>query len=185
MRITVTDLRGFRVFADRFEKIISIVDPGLKLSFQQGDHCIVRCDDISTDTVVSPDGITLSGYVIPQEHHVQEILSYSANFKNDDKILIHCHAGISRSTAAAILVLCQHGMSPKEALKQIQEERPILWPNDRFIVFGDKILGLQGELTKTVSEWKAEETGTVINLTHTKVAQEDIDEMQSFKDLFD
>lgn len=184
MNITISNLIGFFEKAKTFDKVISLVDPGIEIQ-TLSNHCIIRCDDISSDVVSSPEGITISGYTIPQPHHVEEFLKFSSRFTEDEKIFIHCHAGISRSTAAAILVLCQHGFTPENSITKIESIRPILWPNDRIIRFGDQILGLDGALEKAVIDWKAKTTGVLLNLAHVKISQDDIDEMQSYKDLFD
>ena len=64
-------------------------------------------------------------------------------------LLIHCHAGISRSTAAMLMILAQ--AQPRESEDAIADRlmriRPQAWPNSRMIAFADELLGRDGRLT--------------------------------------
>ena len=84
--------------------------------------------------------------VFVTEHHIQDILEFTAQLQADNHLLIHCHAGISRSTAVACGVLCQHGLNPKEAVNTVFTLRSQALPNPRIIVLFDKLLSLEGEL---------------------------------------
>jgi len=96
--------------------------------------------------------------VLPQAHHVEEILAFGANFQRDlaargeGHLLIHCHAGISRSTAAMTTLLVQ--ADPEATEERIFERlvaiRPKAWPNSRMIGFADDLLGLGGRLTEAL-----------------------------------
>ena len=63
-------------------------------------------------------------------------------------LLVHCHAGISRSTAAMATLLARHTPVGEEdgIFQRIREIRPIAWPNSRMIGFADDILGRGGRL---------------------------------------
>jgi predicted protein tyrosine phosphatase len=68
-------------------------------------------------------------------------------------LLIHCHAGVSRSTAAAALILAQArpDRAAREALEAVAQLRPRAWPNLRILEFGDALLGRNGELVAAVA----------------------------------
>jgi predicted protein tyrosine phosphatase len=63
-------------------------------------------------------------------------------------LLVHCHAGVSRSTAAAILIVVQARphRPAVEAVRAVTASRPRAWPNLRLIELGDELLGRRGEL---------------------------------------
>jgi predicted protein tyrosine phosphatase len=63
-------------------------------------------------------------------------------------LLVHCHAGVSRSTAATALILAQmHPERPaREVLDAVAQMRPRAWPNLRMLEFGDDLLGRNGEI---------------------------------------
>jgi len=68
-------------------------------------------------------------------------------------LLVHCHAGISRSTASMILIVAQaRPQVPAEAIVQeIFRMRPKAWPNLRIIEMGDAMLGRGGTLVAAVT----------------------------------
>jgi predicted protein tyrosine phosphatase len=68
-------------------------------------------------------------------------------------LLVHCHAGVSRSTAAATLILAQAAPErpAAEALGAVVRMRPRAWPNLRILEFGDELLGRNGELVAAVA----------------------------------
>jgi predicted protein tyrosine phosphatase len=63
-------------------------------------------------------------------------------------LLVHCRAGVSRSTAAAALILMQAHpeMSASVALDAVAAIRPRAWPNLLILEFGDALLGRNGEI---------------------------------------
>jgi predicted protein tyrosine phosphatase len=63
-------------------------------------------------------------------------------------LLVHCHMGISRSTASMALILAQArpDRPAHEALAEVRRIRPRIWPNLRVIELGDELLGRGGEL---------------------------------------
>jgi predicted protein tyrosine phosphatase len=95
------------------------------------------------------------GIELPQARHVEEILAFGNTFQRDlaarreAHLLIHCHAGISRSTAAMTALLMQ--ADPEETEERIFERlvaiRPKAWPNSLMIGFADNLLGRGGRLT--------------------------------------
>ena len=67
-------------------------------------------------------------------------------------LLVHCHAGVSRSTAAAILLFARRepARSAQNVVGQVIRARPRAWPNLRMIEMGDELLGRDGEIVASV-----------------------------------
>ena len=86
---------------------------------------------------------------------IQDILNFTKNLGEQDKILIHCHAGLCRSTAVALLVMLQHGMTEKNALEHLISIRPKAWPNRLVLRLGDALLGTGS--VHIVNEWMGKE----------------------------
>ncbi|MDM8559620.1 hypothetical protein [Candidatus Parabeggiatoa sp. HSG14] len=84
--------------------------------------------------------------ILANPQHIQDILEFTALLQSTDKLLVHCHAGVSRSTAVACGVLCQHGLTPIEAVKHVVSIRPQAFPNRLILRLFDEILGLKGDL---------------------------------------
>lgn len=62
-------------------------------------------------------------------------------------VIIHCQQGVSRSTAAAMILLYRHGLL-NEAIDSgsLFELRPIFWPNSRLLTLADDLLKANGNL---------------------------------------
>jgi predicted protein tyrosine phosphatase len=75
------------------------------------------------------------------------------NDRAGSHLLVHCHAGVSRSTAAAALIMVQmHPDRPaRVALDTVVRMRPRAWPNLRMLEFGDALLGRNGEIVAAAS----------------------------------
>lgn len=98
------------------------------------------------------------GLVLPQREHVQAILSFgqrslSANSQRKEAhLLVHCHAGVSRSTAAIAILLAQSDPALEEdpLFAQVLALRPQAWPNSLMIGLADELLERGGRLSKAL-----------------------------------
>jgi predicted protein tyrosine phosphatase len=90
------------------------------------------------------------GMYAPSREDVERLLVFGREIGEPagSHFLIHCHAGVSRSTAATALILAQaHPDRPaSEALDAVVRMRPRAWPNLRMLEFGDALLGRDGEI---------------------------------------
>jgi predicted protein tyrosine phosphatase len=95
------------------------------------------------------------GVQLPRPKHIEDILAFGRALERDRierpqaHLLIHCHAGISRSTAAMTMLLAQaHPEEPEEAIfERLVGIRPKAWPNSLMIGFADDQLARGGRLT--------------------------------------
>ena len=103
------------------------------------------------------------GLVLPEPEHVEQILAFNAELEADvdergeGHLLVHCHMGISRSTAAMTTLLAQAypDESAESLVARLEAIRPQSWPNLRMIGFADTMLGRGGELSEAVSRLHA------------------------------
>ena len=95
------------------------------------------------------------GWVAPERWDVELLLAFARDLaiSPETHLLVHCHAGVSRSTAAAVLVLAQTfpERSADQALEAVVRLRPRAWPNLRMLELGDEILGRQGEIVEAAA----------------------------------
>ncbi|MGO9418328.1 tyrosine phosphatase family protein [Roseiarcus sp.] len=91
--------------------------------------------------------------VLPEMSDVETILAFARDAGDMRHLLIHCHMGISRSTAAMLMVLAQTFPGELEValVDRLMEIRPQSWPNSRMIEFADERLGRNGRLAAAVS----------------------------------
>lgn len=84
----------------------------------------------------------------PTKDHVIQILSWAKQIPDDAVILVHCEAGVSRSTAAAISILVQKYGTDKidDCISWILSVRPQACPNPLITKWADELLNCNGEL---------------------------------------
>ena len=131
--------------------MISLLDPDIK------DYDFIKLPIISAERNlrryyfddITPNSFWCEYYPNAKfvtAEQIQDLLEFTTVLNSTDRLLVHCHAGISRSTAVALGVLCQHGFTPNEALKLVLSIRPQALPNQHILTLFDEILGLEGEL---------------------------------------
>jgi predicted protein tyrosine phosphatase len=96
-----------------------------------------------------------SGRLAPTRDDVARLLAFGRELYDPagSHLLVHCHAGVSRSTASAALILAQaHPDRPAaDVLQEVSRMRPRAWPNLRILEFGDALLGRNGEIVAAVA----------------------------------
>ena len=128
--------------------VLSILDPDHPVpeafgTFGEHAKLELRFHDIIEDT---------PGQIPPQPTDVEAILAFGRSLQAEPAkaahLLVHCHAGISRSTASMALILAQALPEQPAAaiLGVVHAIREKAWPNLRVIEIGDAMLGRRGTL---------------------------------------
>ncbi len=128
--------------------VLSILDPEWPVpevfgQFGEHEKLELRFHDIIEPT---------RDMVLPTEDHVVQLLTFGRDLLAEPSpsahLLVHCHAGVSRSTASMALILAQAlpERPAREILREIVRIRPQAWPNLRLLEMGDTLLSRQGEL---------------------------------------
>ena len=99
---------------------------------------------IDVDDITCP----IDGYNHPCEEHVARLMRFVKNWDRSAPMVIHCYAGISRSTASAYAAAC--ALNPDRNETEIaQEMRRVsrtAMPNILIVSLADRILGRQGRM---------------------------------------
>lgn len=96
--------------------------------------------------------VALSDHTPPDELHVRELLAFAKDWNRDQPLLIHCWAGISRSTASAFSIACmlsKPGREEEIALN-MRKRAPHAQPNPRIVAFADKLLNRDGRMVDAI-----------------------------------
>ncbi len=93
-----------------------------------------------------------AGYVTPGEAHVERLINFVQNWPQSSPMLIHCWAGISRSTAAAYITLCLNNPETDEnTLAQfLRDASPSATPNRLIVHLADNMLGRNGRMIDAI-----------------------------------
>ena len=88
------------------------------------------------------------GLVLPCEDHVAELVQFALDWDREAPLLIHCWAGISRSTAAAFISLCALDPEADEVqlAQALRAASPTAYPNRRLVALGDAVLARSGRM---------------------------------------
>ncbi len=103
---------------------------------------------IGVSDIVAP----LEGHVTPGEEHVSRLLGFVRAWPREKPMVIHCWAGVSRSTAAAFISACMLQPSREEAeiAALIRRLSPTATPNARLVAVADMMLGRAGRMSAAV-----------------------------------
>ncbi|MBD8893078.1 tyrosine phosphatase family protein [Roseibium litorale] len=94
----------------------------------------------------------VEGLLPPAELHVQRLLDFVRAWDRSAPLVIHCWAGISRSTAGAYITACAlRPEADEEELAQVlRRNAPSATPNARLVAFADKLLQRNGRMIDAI-----------------------------------
>lgn len=92
------------------------------------------------------------GLTPPAEEHVRELIGFVERWDKSKPMVIHCWAGISRSTAGAYIAMCALHPERDEAglARELRDRSPSATPNIRLVRFADGILGREGRMIAAI-----------------------------------
>jgi predicted protein tyrosine phosphatase len=117
-----------------------------------------------TPTVVPADGhlrlamndITApqDGLVHPNTEHIEELIAFARAWNRQGPLVVHCWAGISRSTAAAFITLCtvNDRGSERHFAQALRAASATATPNFLMVEIADDLLGAKGRMIDAVEE---------------------------------
>jgi predicted protein tyrosine phosphatase len=110
----------------------------------EDNHLILGMDDI-------PEPV--DGYVAPDAQHVEKLIAFARGWDRSAPMVVHCYAGISRSTAGAFVAACALNPNRNE-LRIAQDLRRLsdtATPNRRIVSIADDILGRNGRMVDAIN----------------------------------
>jgi predicted protein tyrosine phosphatase len=136
--------------AARVSHVVSILDPDWPVppafgAFGEHERLELRFHD-----VIEAE----AGMILPETEHVEALLAFGRDLTPAAHLLVHCHAGVSRSTASLALIIAQTlpAMPADRVFAEVLRIRPVAWPNLRIVELGDALLGRGGALTAALRE---------------------------------
>jgi predicted protein tyrosine phosphatase len=90
---------------------------------------------------------------LPARHHVLKLLEFVHGWDRREPMLIHCYAGLSRSTAAAFIALCAiNPDAPEEVIaRALRRSSDTAVPNKLFVALADAELGREGRMSAALT----------------------------------
>src|SRR5579864_9201008 len=115
------------------------------VSVLPANHLKVSMDDITEE---------MDGFVAPSEAHIDQVLNFVRGWDQNAPLVVHCYAGISRSTASAFAAVCALNPDRDEIsiARQIRAASPIASPNRLIVTLADKALGRDGRMLRALDQ---------------------------------
>ena len=112
--------------------------------FEAERHLKLAMNDIS---------IQRDGLVLPQVDHVSALIEFVDNWDQNSPLLIHCWAGVSRSTAGVFMALCHLNpdVDEEEIAHALRAASPTASPNLRLVQLADQMLERRGRMVDAVT----------------------------------
>jgi len=109
----------------------------------ESNHLILGMDDITSE---------MDGYVTPCEEHVGRLLSFVRGWDRARPLVMHCYAGISRSTAGAYVAACALNAERSELTiaRELRGASTTATPNARLVSLADRMLGRDGRMVAAI-----------------------------------
>jgi predicted protein tyrosine phosphatase len=127
--------------------VVSLIGDEARLDRPDGiapeNHLWLRLHDISAP---------LDGYIVPGEAHVAELLDFVRRWDRRAPLVVHCFAGISRSTASAYTAVC--ALNPqrdeRHIARALRRASQTATPNARIVSLADGLLDRNGRMVEAV-----------------------------------
>jgi predicted protein tyrosine phosphatase len=120
----------------------------------------------------------------PSLNHLLTVLNFTKDLTSRDRLLVHCFAGQSRSTAIAIAIMIQHGLSYDAAFDHVEAVRNILMPNQLFIKITDDHFQLGGKLVAYATAHRSSSLQRTLVLPSGPPSTRDVDGMKRIMRMF-
>jgi predicted protein tyrosine phosphatase len=109
----------------------------------EANHLILGMDDIA---------VPMDGYVLPGDDHVARLIAFARGWERAKPMVVHCYAGISRSTAGAFVAAC--ALNPRRdetaIAQEIRRASKTATPNARIIAIADRLLDRNGRMITAI-----------------------------------
>jgi len=131
-----------QVRATRSSHLVSLV-PAADMPATPAELAPERHLRLIVDDITAP----LPGKVLPSAEHVRTLIDFVEHWDRRKALLVHCFAGISRSMAAALIVLALEAEGREaQAARWLRRHARHAQPNARMIALADGLLGREGRL---------------------------------------
>jgi predicted protein tyrosine phosphatase len=130
------------------QSLVTLIDKGTPVRRPSGidaeKHLVVVLSDIVVE---------LEGHTLASKSHVEKLLAFVRRW-DQGPLLIHCWAGVSRSTAAAFIAACalRPHRNEAEIAQTVRANSPTATPNARLVAIADAMLGRNGRMVAAVEK---------------------------------
>jgi predicted protein tyrosine phosphatase len=127
--------------------LVTLIDPGTPverpLGVAESQHLRLDVDDINQP---------MEGYLAPDEESVLRLLEFGRTWDATAPMVVHCYAGISRSSAGAFVIACDRNPDAAEhrIAVALRSAASHALPNRRIVALADHILSRRGRMIDAI-----------------------------------
>jgi predicted protein tyrosine phosphatase len=137
------------VRASGARSLVTLINEGTPVArpetIEASQHLFVALSDI-----VLPE----DGHILPSEAHVARFIAFVRSWDRQAPLVIHCYAGVSRSTAAAYIAACT--LRPDRCefalARELRARSRTATPNGLLVAIADRLLEREGRMIAAVAE---------------------------------
>jgi predicted protein tyrosine phosphatase len=113
-------------------------------SILPANHLVLSMDDVAEP---------LDGYLPPDDDHVTRLIAFVRSWDRVNPLVVHCYAGISRSTAGAYVAACTLNPARSELAiaRELRRLSATASPNTRIVSIADRLLGRSGRMVDAIT----------------------------------
>lgn len=150
MQINVCSLSRLEatVSATGARQILTLINAGTKVirpvTVEEKHHLFLSMNDIVE--------VAEEGQILPGDDHLSQLLAFVRDWDQATPLVVHCYAGVSRSTAAAFTAACalNPSLDEHELAQTIRRLSPTATPNRRIVALADMRLGRNGRMLAAI-----------------------------------
>ncbi|GHB21478.1 protein-tyrosine-phosphatase [Pseudovibrio japonicus] len=129
--------------------VLSLVSPGTEVNLpvdpKPAHHLVLEFNDIAEER---------AGLLAPKPEHVERLLDFARPVARTGSLLVHCWAGVSRSTAAAYIIMCAAlpEVGERKLAQHLRSVSPVASPNPLLVSLADTLLQRNGRMVQSIKD---------------------------------
>ena len=127
--------------------LVSVVNPEMEVvrpkRILPENHLFLGMNDIAAN---------IPGFTLSSEQQVQQMIDFFRKWDRSAPMVVHCWAGVSRSTASAYIAACtlRPDLDEMQLAQDLREASPPATPNRRLVELADHLLGRNGRMSEAI-----------------------------------
>jgi predicted protein tyrosine phosphatase len=148
--IHVTSLNALDTVTARLQNydLLTLLSPG----HPETDWSKFACERhvrLAFHDIVEP----MPGLTLPDRDMMQAVLDFGRHHDPQRPLLIHCWAGISRSSAAAFVIACDRNPGfERDIANELRRRAPFVTPNRLMVRLADELLARNGRMIEAIDQ---------------------------------
>ena len=148
--IHVTSLNALETVTARLQSydLLTLLSPG----HPETDWSTFACERhvrLAFHDIVEP----MPGLTLPDLAMMQAVLDFGRHHESQRPLLIHCWAGISRSSAAAFVIACDRNPGfERDIANELRRRAPFVTPNRLMVRLADDLLARDGRMIEAIEK---------------------------------